>query len=76
MATRPTSELVTDRTLRDVQLLNSKGNYNATDLNRVEEWENYLKELLDEYGYHTSFISKTDWVIGLGKIECFQKSLE
>ena len=67
MATRPTSELVTDRTLRDVQLLNSKGNYNATDLNRVEEWCQYISDLLNEYGYYVSIVTKTDWTVGLGK---------
>lgn len=67
MATRPIEELVTDRTARDVQLLNNKGNYNATDLNRVEEWCKYLSDLLKEYGYYNSIVTKTDWEIGLGK---------
>lgn len=67
MATRPIEPLIIDRTLRDVQLLNSKGNYNATDLNRVEEWCQYIADLLNEYGYYVSIVTKTDWTVGLGK---------
>lgn len=73
MATRPTEELIIDRTLSDVNNLRTKGNYNATDLNRVEKWCKYLMELLNEYGYYVSIETKTDWEIGLGKIECFLK---
>lgn len=67
MATRPIEPLIIDRTARDVQLLNTKGNYNATDLNRVEEWCQYISDLLNEYGYYVSIVTKTDWTVGLGK---------
>lgn len=67
MATRPTEPLIYDRTLSDVTSKRTKGNYNSSDLNRIEEWSEYLKNLLEEFGYHTSFVTKTDWEIGLGK---------
>lgn len=53
MVTRPTNELITDRTLSDVQMNNAKGNYNVSDFERIKEWQIYLKDLLDEYGYHS-----------------------
>lgn len=61
MANRPSSELVTDRTLQDVQLLNTKGNYNVSDLNRIGQWQVYVMELLNEHGYYVSIAPKTDW---------------
>lgn len=67
MATRPEEPLIYDRTFNDVKRNTSKGNYNASDLNRIESWMEYLKELLHEYGYHTWFETKTDWEVGLGK---------
>lgn len=67
MATRPEEELIIDRTLQDVNQNRTKGNYNASDLNRIETWMEYLKELLNEYGYYVTFITKTDWEIGIGK---------
>lgn len=73
MATRPTEELIIDRTLSDVNNLRTKGNYNATDLNRVEKWCKYLMELLSEYGYYVSIVTKTDWEIGLGKDRMFSE---
>ena len=62
MATRPIHELIIDRTSRDVQLLNNKGNYNIEDLNRIGEWQNYIAELLNEYGYYVQVSPKTDFV--------------
>ncbi len=67
MATRPIDPLIYDRTLADVRTNTDKGNYNASDLNRIESWMQYLKELLAEYGYYANIQTKTDWVIGLGK---------
>lgn len=66
MATRPIEPLITDRKLSDINNKTHKGNYSASDLNRVETWMEYLKELLSEYGYHTSFVTKTDWEISFG----------
>ncbi|MCQ2911398.1 MAG: hypothetical protein MJ244_04335 [Clostridia bacterium] len=67
MATRPEEELIIGRILNDVKRNTTKGNYNASDLNRIESWMEYLKELLNEYGYFVTFTTKTDWEIGIGK---------
>lgn len=37
--------------------------WNAEDLNRIEEWTGFLRDLLDEYGYHIELEIKTDWVM-------------
>lgn len=37
MATRPSEELIIDRTQRDVQLNNAKGNYNVSDFKRIQD---------------------------------------
>ncbi len=66
MATRPIEPLITDRKLSDINNKTHKGNYNASDLNRVETWMEYLKELLNEYGYYVEFTTKTDWEISFG----------
>ncbi len=67
MAVRPEEPLIYDRTLNDVRRNTSKGNYNASDLNRIESWMEYLKQLLSEYGYDTWFETKNDWEVGIGK---------
>lgn len=67
MATRPEEPLVTDRTYQDILQKNTKANYNADVLNRIESWMLYLKELLAEYGYYANIETKIDWEIGLGK---------
>ena len=67
MAIRPVEELVTDRTLQDVLRNTTKGNYNASDLNRIEKWSRYLADTLIENGYYIVIETKTDWEIGLGK---------
>lgn len=43
--------LITNRTQADVIAGNAKGNYNASDLNRVGEAEEYLHDLFEAYGY-------------------------
>lgn len=43
--------LITDRTLEDVQRKNAKGTYNASDLNRVSEAVQILRPLFLQYGY-------------------------
>ena len=62
MAIRPQSELVTDRTSQDVQLKRTKGNLNVEDLNRIGEWQTYIRDLLNEYGYYVDITPKTDFV--------------
>ena len=46
--------LVTDRLQSDVDALNDKGTYNATDLNRVQSACEYIAERLSNYGYSVS----------------------
>jgi len=43
--------LIYDRTLSDITNLTSKGQYNASDLNRVESWTKYLNDKFNELGY-------------------------
>lgn len=43
--------LITNRTQADVIAGNAKGTYNASDLNRVGEAEEYLHDLFESYGY-------------------------
>jgi len=43
--------LIYDRTLSDITNLTRKGQYNASDLNRVESWTNYLNDKFNEMGY-------------------------
>ena len=54
-------DLITDRTLADVQNKTIKGYYNATDLNRVGEAVQELANLINGYGYSVSVSPKTDW---------------
>ena len=54
-------KLIYDRTQSDVTNKTSKGYYNASDLNRVEAWCEYLKKQLNTDGYNISFTIKTDW---------------
>lgn len=62
MAIRPQSELVTDRTSQDVQRELTKGHLNVEDLNRIGEWQIYIRDLLNEYGYYVNITPKTDFV--------------
>ena len=38
-----------------------KGAYNYTDLNRVEEWCDFLQTILRYYGYKEELVIKKDW---------------
>lgn len=38
------------------------GQYNASDLNRVESWCRYLADELNRVGYNITITTKTDWV--------------
>lgn len=53
--------LVTDRTQADVNAGNSKGTYNASDLNRVGAAMNYVADRLRSAGYDPHISPKTDW---------------
>lgn len=64
---KPESTLIYDRTIQDVARNLTKGNYNYTDLNRLEEWCSYLAELLKENGYYINITTYTDWNVGIGK---------
>jgi len=62
-------KLIYDRTQADVDSAkenqsntrNLKGSYNYNDLNRIEEWCEYLSQELSDVGYTTSITTKTDW---------------
>ncbi len=41
----------------------SKGAYNSSDLERVDDAIQYLADLLSSYGYSVSVSPKTDWTI-------------
>lgn len=53
--------LITDRTQADVDARNSKGTYNASDLNRVAAAMNYVAGRLESAGYDPHISQKTDW---------------
>lgn len=55
------NSLVYDRTITDIENKTWKGYYNAIDLNRVEEWCEYLKTELNNAGYSISITTKTNW---------------
>lgn len=58
---KPSEELIFDRTLSDVQQANLKGQYNASDLNRVEKWCRYLADELNAVGYNIVITTKVTW---------------
>ncbi len=53
--------LIFDRTQVDINNLTSKGYYNCTDLNRIEEWCEYLAEILNKYSYFVNITIKKSW---------------
>ena len=63
------NNLIFDRTQYDVNYAkqnqsrksNLKGAYNYSDLNRVEEWCEYLATTLTNYRYPVTITTKTDW---------------
>ena len=55
--------LIFDRTQSDLENGTSKGYYNYTDLNRIEEWCEYLANLLTSYSYPVSITIKKDWAM-------------
>ena len=56
-------ELIYDRTLTDVLEQTNKGYHNYTDLNRIEEWCEYLANILTSYGYIVRITVKKDWTM-------------
>lgn len=54
-------DLITDRTLSDVQNKTDKGYCNASDLNRVGAAVQYLADLLNGYGYPVTVNPKVNW---------------
>lgn len=58
------SSLITDRSAADVLAKNSKGTYNASDLNRVGAAMNYVADRLRGQGYAPNISPKTDWMDG------------
>lgn len=55
------STLIIDRTAADVAAMNSKGTYNASDMNRVGAAVACVAESLSGYGYIANVSPKTDW---------------
>lgn len=63
--------LIYDRTQADVTYAQNnqssndflKGAYNYTDLNRIEEWCEYIVTQLRNDGYSISLTTKTDWTM-------------
>ena len=55
------NDLIYDRTQADVTNKTDKGYYNASDLNRVEEWCKYLADELNSRGYNINITTKTNW---------------
>ena len=55
------NKLIYDRTQADVTNATPKGQYNPSDLNRVEEWCDYLQNVLQDAGYPISITTKTNW---------------
>lgn len=55
------NKLIFDRTSNDTTNKTWKGYYNASDLNRVEEWCRYLADELNSKGYNINITTKTNW---------------
>ena len=55
--------LIYDRTQNDIINNTPKGNYDYNDLNRIENWCEYLANILNEYSYKVNVNVKTNWII-------------
>lgn len=55
-------KLIYDRTQADITNGTWKGQYDASDLNRVEKWCRYLADELNSVGYNIQITTKTNWV--------------
>lgn len=66
---KPTEELIFDRNNTDVinaknnpnNQYSNRGNYNISDLLRIEKWTIFLSELLKSYGYYVETNTRTDY---------------
>ena len=56
--------LIYDRTISDITNKTAKGYYNYNDINRIEEWSGYLRDILKDEGYSVTFTIKTNWAYG------------
>lgn len=54
-------ELIFDRTRADLANNTPKGNYNASDLNRVAAAVNYISAMFAQYGYSVPEAVAADW---------------
>lgn len=57
------TDLIYDRTQEDLKNNTAKAYYNYFDLNRIEEWCEYIKEELNTYNYFCNVTVKTDWTM-------------
>lgn len=55
------NDLIFDRTDADLAGNTDKGNYNASDLNRVAAAVNYISAMFAEYGYRVPDAITADW---------------
>lgn len=73
------STLVTDRMQADVAAWNSKGTYNASDLNRVEAAVSDIAERFAAFGYVAPVMAKTDWIEAdvptAGQMETYRQNI-
>lgn len=58
----PSDNLIFDRTQSDITAKTPKGHFNAADLTRIEQWTQYLSDLLLAYGYSVPVTTK-DWTM-------------
>lgn len=56
-------DLIYDRTEADLLNKTDKAYYNYTDINRIEEWCEYLANKLNNYNYTVDIIVKTNWAM-------------
>jgi len=57
------TDLIFDRTQSDLNNNTAKAFYNYNDLNRIEEWCEYIEGELNTYHYYCNIIIKTNWTI-------------
>lgn len=65
MVVKTEINLITDRTKQDIENETSKGFYNYTDLNRVQNAARYVAERLAEVGAYTTLIDDVQWSTGM-----------
>lgn len=55
---KPSNDLIYDRTSGDISKKTAKGYFNYLDLNRMEEWTEYLADKLHASGYESGIITR------------------